>query len=303
MFANSSRRRRSSARIKSEKEAFNDDDKDTSAVEDAKEDETEKDNDVEEAKRRPLKGVMACLTGMSADLKDEYHDTIEALGGTFTRDFHTGRNTHLIAEFPTGGKYDAAMACHTKKRKQKQKTNHSMHVVQLSWLKACQEQQCRVDEKDHAWTHVNTNENGDSRKRKSVPKDGHPDSNKKMKEQQQQLIMALDQALLPQKDESNNSGSPGSVVAGFPLLLFSSCQFYLVGFDTEEADLERTKLCRLLRRGMGTIFWDFHEGITHVIVHDQCDDTVRYVPLFDIYGFVVSETFLGTLFLLFKNVS
>ena len=294
MFVNSSRSRRSSSRIKSEKEAVNTD-KTTSVEEDALDNEKGGKDVEDQEKRKPLEGVVACLTGMSADLKDEYHDTIEALGGTFTRDFHTGRNTHLIAETPTGGKYDAAMACQTKQRK-KQKTNqrHLMHVVQLSWLKACQEQQRRADEKDHAWTHANssTKENGISRKRKSLQNDARDfsDSNKKIKEQQQQLVMALDQALLPQKDESN-SGSPESVVVvGFPVPLFSSCQFYLVGFDTEEADLERTKLCRLLRRGMGTIFWDFHEGITHVIVYDQCDDAVRYVPHFDLFLWDVPST-------------
>ena len=211
---------------------------------------------------RPFQGVVACLTGMTSILKNQYHQAIEALGGAFTRDFHTSRNTHLIAETATGGKYDAAMAA-----------SKQIQVVQPSWLEACQQQNCRVDEKDFLWTRVNNKENGsrsqdekngDNRKRKHTQESSL--SGKKSK--QQQLVLSLNQALLLQAE------SPGGV-ASFPNPLFSSCQFYLVGFDTDVADAERTKLCRLLRRGMGTIYWDFHEGITHVIVHDQCDDAVR----------------------------
>lgn len=58
-----------------------------------------------------------------------------------------------------------------------------------------------------------------------------------------------------------------------PNSLFYGCQFFLVGFQSENQ--ERNKLSQVLRSGMGTIFWEFQENITHVIVHDNCDDTLR----------------------------
>jgi len=50
----------------------------------------------------------------------------------------------------------------------------------------------------------------------------------------------------------------------------------LVGFNADtDIAIEYQKLCKLISRGMGSIFWDYHENITHVIVHDQCDDVLR----------------------------
>lgn len=82
-----------------------------------------------------------------------------------------------------------------------------------------------------------------------------------------------------------------------PNNLFVSCCFYLVGFgdddgynmtltaeDTNyntgnnhsrEQGNSKKQLLRLLRRGMGTVFWDVHESITHVIVADGSDAKQR----------------------------
>ena len=53
-------------------------------------------------------------------------------------------------------------------------------------------------------------------------------------------------------------------------VLFSECQFYLVGFDENDHLLER-----LIRRGMGIIHWDFTSQVTHVVVKVNADPTTR----------------------------
>jgi hypothetical protein len=52
-------------------------------------------------------------------------------------------------------------------------------------------------------------------------------------------------------------------------VLFSACQFYLVDFEDQQ-------LSRLIRRGLGTIHWDLNEAVTHVIVNDHSDSSIRY---------------------------
>ena len=77
-----------------------------------------------------------------------------------------------------------------------------------------------------------------------------------------------------------------------PNNLFMSCCFYLEGFEdnddwmismaedtndytkiynSEESGSGKQQLLRLIRRAMGTVFWDVHECITHVIVADGTD--------------------------------
>ena len=85
-----------------------------------------------------------------------------------------------------------------------------------------------------------------------------------------------------------------------PNCLFMSCCFHLVGFEEDEwmnttcshnttnsindssssllGSHEKDgkgDLLRLIRRGMGTIFWDVHESVTHVIVADGSDAKTR----------------------------
>jgi len=57
------------------------------------------------------------------------------------------------------------------------------------------------------------------------------------------------------------------------LSVFSACQFHLVGFK-EDSDVH-VKLGRLIRAGLGTIYWEFNEAISHVIVNDGTDESVR----------------------------
>ena len=99
---------------------------------------------------------------------------------------------------------------------------------------------------------------------------------------------ALDKLLLS-SDTGRRSVPPGP--------LFSRCQFCLLGFEgpngraassrkrgsrtsndkrggDERAQL-KGKLCRLIRRERGTILWELSEHVTHLIVADDCGDSIR----------------------------
>jgi hypothetical protein len=55
--------------------------------------------------------------------------------------------------------------------------------------------------------------------------------------------------------------------------LFDHCCFLLLGF---EQDMQlKVKLGKLIRRAKGTIFWEINKSITHLIVHDLCDEPLR----------------------------
>jgi hypothetical protein len=209
------------------------------------------DDDENKAPSMPLKGIVACLTGMSHTEKNKYHEWIEALGGTYTRDFQTSRNTHLIAQTTEGEKYKVAIL------------ESSIYVVQPSWLEACFAKKCRVEEAEYSWKR-------DPGKRKKISAAAINNGNNK--KPKQDLLSYLTQCLKIDNPDQNKDLLT-------PRPLFDSCQFYLVGFgDSTNGEKERIKLSQLIRRGMGTIFWEFQEGVvTHVIVHDDSSDAVRYV--------------------------
>lgn len=217
--------------------------KDSSASDDDNDDENQ-------APSMPLKGIVACLTGMTHTEKNKYHEWIEASGGTYTRDFQTSRNTHLIAQTSEGEKYKVAIR------------EPSIYVVQPSWLEACFAKKCRVEEAEYSWKH-------DTGKRKKNSTSANSHNCKKPK---QDLLSSLTQCLT-----MNNADQHKYLLTPRPL--FDSCQFYLVGFgESTNSEKERVKLSQLIRRGMGTIFWEFQEGVvTHVIVHNDSSDAVRYV--------------------------
>ena len=111
----------------------------------------------------------------------------------------------------------------------------SIQIVKESWLEACDKQQARVAEDGHLFV---------------------------LSEKPQNTVMslkqALDQQLMDQKYHSS---------------VFSACYFHLVGF-TEDSDLH-VKIGRLIRAGLGTIYWEFNDAISHVIVNDGTDESVR----------------------------
>ena len=71
--------------------------------------------------------------------------------------------------------------------------------------------------------------------------------------------------------------------------LFIGCVFLLVGFDDDDDgdahpegfgsrqdDVNFVSDLRcLIRRGKGTIFWEPHDTLTHIIVRDSCPSDLR----------------------------
>jgi hypothetical protein len=55
--------------------------------------------------------------------------------------------------------------------------------------------------------------------------------------------------------------------------LFECHKFYLLGFE-EDIELKQ-KLGRLIRRGLGTIYWEMNDDVSMMILHDTCDDSLR----------------------------
>ncbi len=90
---------------------------------------------------------------------------------------------------------------------------------------------------------------------------------------QDSLQNACNDLLIPGKVPPNN--------------LFSSCCFMFIGFtekdsdrilsenEKDEAMSIKQSLSGLIRRSMGTIFWNVNVNITHVIVSDRCDKKTR----------------------------
>ena len=127
------------------------------------------------------------------------------------------------------------------------------------WLQACSTKGHWVDEEPYLLVH----------KKVEVPTDNMQTHQNKVS-----LLAALDQRISAMDEEPLHNDKQ--------FLLFSGCKFCLVGFEQSDhysAEEEAVKLLgRLIRRGMGTIFWELQDNaITHVVVKDQTDVAMRYV--------------------------
>jgi len=183
----------------------------------------------------------------------------------------TQKTTHLIAERPEGEKYIQA------------KKFARIEIVTPEWLEMCAKKQIllspneyRLVDQDGSNIMNNSNSNvAKSRKgQTAAAADGFTGSSS--------LEAAMKELL-----------SEGKVP---PNPLFSSCSFFLVGFplddrtntNAEESGMEQGSplkvkkyLCLLIRRGMGTVFWDVNRHISHVVVSEHCDMKTRYVSFVD----------------------
>jgi hypothetical protein len=147
------------------------------------------------------------------------------------------QNTHLIASVPEGAKYETALSF------------PHMQIVKRTWLDTCARDKTRVPESDHHLV-VAEEDGGGSVDGGSI---NINNSNKF-----QSLSEALKSSDMVQRTDST---------------LFSSCHFYLVGFEVD-SDLYLS-LSRWCRRGLGTIYWEISPSISHIIVNDNCDESIR----------------------------
>jgi hypothetical protein len=181
----------------------------------------------------------------------------------------TQKTTHLIAERPEGDKYTQA------------KLWPHIEIVTPKWLEDC------------------------ANKKVKLPADGFrviDDSSTRTRSAQSTSKGANMDAFQAPSFLENSLKSLLAENAVLPNPLFSGCCFYLVGFPEEDLEKigemapssvkgassnlsnghhSRMKLkidfCRLIRRCMGTIFWEVNKDITHVIVDEESDMKTRYV--------------------------
>lgn len=160
----------------------------------------------------------------------------------------------MIANTAEGAKYGAALLF-----QKGDDSSKPFFIVKPSWLDECAERKDRVDEADHLLvTTVAADSEDDSNDENDIATASTADTKV---DSPASLPNALNQLL------QTYSG---------PDPLFSACQFYLIGFQ-EDTDVFRD-LTRLIRRGMGTIYWEFQEAVTHVIVNDaQIEESARLV--------------------------
>jgi hypothetical protein len=125
-----------------------------------------------------------------------------------------------------------------------------MQIVKPTWLDACARDKTLVPESQHYLVDAAGDDHGDG----DVADDGDINNSDKF----QSLSEALKSSDMVQRRDST---------------LFSSCHFYLVGFEVD-SDLYLS-LSRWIRRGLGTIYWEISPSISHIIVNDNCDESIR----------------------------
>jgi len=198
------------------------------------------DDDKDKQSDLPLEGVIACLSGLAQDRKEELHQLLLSLGGRYTRELNLDKNTHLITEAAQGAKYNLAVSSDPQ----------IMHIVTPSWLSSTMENGQRACETGHLLESIINCPNGNQIKTTNSSKSS--------------LIPLVDKAL-------------GEVAAPSVRLLrsflFERLQFYLVGFEGN-TELKQ-KISRLICRGSGTIHWDMNEEISILLLCDTCDDAVQ----------------------------
>jgi hypothetical protein len=124
-----------------------------------------------------------------------------------------------------------------------------MQIVKPAWLDACAHDKARVPESEH---HLVV----------AAVDGGVEDGSISMNANNSDKFKSLSEAL----ESSDMVERRGST-------LFSSCHFYLVGFEVD-SDLYFS-LCRWIRRGLGTIYWEISPSISHIIVNDNCNESIR----------------------------
>jgi twin BRCT domain len=183
----------------------------------------------------------------------------------FTRDLNLSTTTHLIVTEARGAKYEAAVSAAVAASS----GAPTVHIVHASWIEECWRQGRLVDYQRHGVIEPKTTAIDNLNDTVTKPAS---DTSKGI-----DLERDLDQLL-----------ASGSSLQSNLSWTFSSCHCLLAGFTDPMDDMVKdlsgvhAKLCRLLRRHMGTIYWEWNDvnaaALTHVLVPDHCmDETTRYV--------------------------
>jgi hypothetical protein len=186
----------------------------------------------------------------------------------FTRELLSNENTHLISVTNQGAKYDLARSCAPR-----------IHVVTPSWVEACYKMQRRVEEQpfdvliddDDHYQRNNKDTIDLGQRRLSQPSERitQPIRMKTKTTAPDSFCNRVDRLLRVSDDAVKHAP------------VFVACRFLLLGFDTDVEEQTNAnqqlqqKLGKLIRRGKGTIYWDSHPSITHLVLHDACHDSLR----------------------------
>ena len=156
----------------------------------------------------------------------------------YTRAFNLDLNTHLLCVTPSGPKYELATC------------SSSIHIVSPEWLEECSKQLKRIDEAAYKLS-SSTAARSSSSSLKPPPQASASSTTTKT------LSQELDTLL---KEENY-------------AYLFEYCVFYLIGF--EQVSELKVQLSQLIRRNRGTIVWEMHPSVTHLILHESSSDSLR----------------------------
>ena len=202
----------------------------------------------------------------------------------YTRNLISTENTHLITCGKDGAKYELALQC------------PNIHIVTPEWLDACYKTQAYVKEAKYLLVVRSESEEVDATKAEPPS----ADTTDTMEESVDELLSNYNNESVAQNENIDNNNDNSNTKnwkkcdsSTAPCSLFASCHFLLVGFDEEDQDCEignekrveqegtagtckkrtiksfKMKLCKLIRRAKGTIYWDMHPKITHIIVHND----------------------------------
>jgi len=186
---------------------------------------------------------------------------------SYSGDLDPNETTHLVVASPFGDKYDfASRPEHADK----------IAIVRAQWLLDCEERGELLDTNAYKFT----------RKKFRYVKEEDDDDHDIGEVRSLSVGEAMDKLLSSDMDTGRRS---------FPSPLFSRCQFCLLGFDGQNslaarkrgsrskndnggdgecAQLKR-KLSKLIRRERGTILWELSDQVTHLVVADDCGDSIR----------------------------
>eukprot|EP00520_Triparma_pacifica_P003975 CAMPEP_0118633530 /NCGR_PEP_ID=MMETSP0785-20121206/1047_1 /TAXON_ID=91992 /ORGANISM="Bolidomonas pacifica, Strain CCMP 1866" /LENGTH=515 /DNA_ID=CAMNT_0006524413 /DNA_START=256 /DNA_END=1800 /DNA_ORIENTATION=- len=233
---------------------------------------------------RPLAGVIISCTGLDPEKKDELHDIVESLGGRYTGNLRVGVNTHLIADKAQGAKYYEAY----------RSGEEQILIVKPGWLRECERLGKRVDTKGFELidgksggskskspsTAANRNELSSPRPSAVTPapqttKDDDVPIARCASLTQKTSNQAIPikspkpelQPLTPEDcdDQGLVENFHMNSLPTIPLSpLFLNCNFFIPNLPPQSP--LALLLGDIMRRGMGTRFWNLNELITHVVV-------------------------------------
>lgn len=258
-----------------------------------------------------LNGVVACLSGLDFDHKEELHAIITQLGGEYSGALDAGCGiTHLVIDEPEGSvKYRFVQQILDDEGKgdddMMKKWAKELMIVTSGWVEACAREGRRVDEGRFALRSSQQQQHRDNKRLSRSANNTNCIDNTSNTENKQHLssILSLPKeipqnATLEEACEWFIQQQQQNDPYGLHLLqLFSMHSFLLVGFhdvdcktnnevggmtnnnnnNNDDCNHQKhrrlhAKLSTLVRNAGGTIYWEPNELTTIVLINDDVDN-------------------------------